>query len=344
MLRVRRVVEHGQYILGPEVAELESSLAEYLGVAHVIGVNSGTDALVLALSTHRIGPGDEVITPSHTFLATTAAICARGATPVFADVDPRTMVICAKSVEERITSRTRALLPVHLNGFPCDMPALQAIAETHGLALIEDAAQALGATRDGRKTGSWGMGCFSLHPLKVLGACGDAGFIATNDEAHAERLRQLHNIGLRNRDEAAQLGVNSRLDTLQAAILLAKLPHVESWIEARDEHARAYRAALGEYVTLPPEEPGVRSVHCPFVIQIEEGRDRIRKSLLDQGIDTKVHYPIPAHRQEPFRSFHKHPLPTTERLVETILSLPSTPELSAKQRDRIIERLESELA
>ena len=342
--RIRRVLEHGQYILGPEVIELESQLAGILGVAHVLGVNSGTDALILSLRAHGIAEGDEVITSSHTFLATASAICAVGATPVFADVDAQTMVLCPASVEERITPRTRAILPVHLNGHPCDMPSFETIAARHSLVLIEDAAQAFGASRDGRQVGSFGTGCFSLHPLKILSACGDAGLIATSDDDLAASLRQLRNIGLRNRDEAERIGGNSRLDTLQAAILLAKLPYLEGYIEARNEHARAYREGLGEYVVLPPEESGVRAVYTPFVIRVEDGRDRLQKRLAEDGIDTKVHYPIPAHRQKPFARYHDAPLPVTERLVETILSLPSSPELEAFERDRVIERIQEVMA
>lgn len=342
--RIRRVLLHGQSILGPEVGELECALAGYLGVDHVVGVNSGTDALVLALAAHGIGPGDEVVVPSHTFLATASAVCAVGATPVFADVDARTMVVTAETLAAQLGPRTRALIPVHLNGFPCDMAPIEALARRHDLVLLEDAAQALGAIRDGRKAGTWGTGCFSLHPLKVLGACGDAGFVATDDEALAERLRQRRNIGLRNRDEAALVATNSRLDTLQAAILLGKLPHLEPWIARRNAHADAYREALAGLATLPPHDPGVRAVQTPFVLRIEEGRDRVRKRLAEAGIDTRIHYPIPVHRQTPYRGFARSPLPVTERLVETILSLPCSPELSDAQRDRVIGHLQSELA
>ncbi len=343
MARIRRVLEHGQYILGPEVSELEAALARYLGVAHVIGVNSGTDALVLALASHGIGPGDEVVTPSHSFLATASAVCAVGATPVFADVDPETMVVSAETLEARITPRTRALIPVHLNGFVCEMPAIMELARRHELVVLEDTAQALGATRSGRMAGTWGTGCFSLHPLKVLGACGDAGFVATDDGMRADDLRQRRNIGLRNRDEAALVSTNSRLDTLQAALLLGKLPHLETWIARRNEHARCYRAALVGLATLPPEDSTVRAIYTPFVLRIDEGRDRVRKRLADADIDTRVHYPIPIHRQKPYRRFAAGPLPVTERLTETILSLPCSPELSADQRDRVIEHLQAEL-
>jgi dTDP-4-amino-4,6-dideoxygalactose transaminase len=341
--RVRRVIEHGHYILGPEVGELECELAGYLGVDHVVGVGNGTDALVLALRAHGIGEGDEVILPSHTFLASAAAVCLVGARPVFADIDPETMLLSPACAEERIGPQTRAIMPVHLNGFPCDMPAFVALAERHDLVLIEDAAQSLGACRDGRKTGSFGTGCFSLHPLKVMGACGDAGFVSTSDEALAERLRQDRNLGLRNRDEAAGIAGNSRLDTLQAAILLAKLPRLEDWIGARNAHARRYRAGLDGLVKLPPEAPGVRPIDSPFVIRVETGRDRLQKRLDEAGIDSKVHYPIPVHRQQPYRVFHDAPLPETERLVTEILSLPCSPELSPEQCDRVIDVIQQEL-
>ncbi len=236
---VRRVLEHGQMILGPEVAALEEAIADYLGVRHVVGVNSGTDALILALRVHGVGPDDEVIVPSHTFLATAAAICSVGATPVFADVDPATMVVCPDRVAALVSGRTAAIVAVHLNGYPCDMPRLEALARHHGIALIEDAAQCLGARRGERMAGSWGTGCFSMHPLKILGAAGDAGFVATTDATVADELRRARNLGLQSRDEAVSISGNSRLDTIQAAMLLTKLPHLEDWIEARNAHARA---------------------------------------------------------------------------------------------------------
>ena len=342
MRRVRKVIEHGGYILGPEVGEFESTLAEFLNVDHVIGVNSGTDALVLSLRAHGIGPGDEVIMPSHTFLATAAAIRLVGATPVFADVDRKSMLMDAQTARACMTDRTAALLPVHLNGYPCDMPALNALAAEHNLIVIEDAAQSLGARRQDRATGSFGTGCFSLHPLKVLGACGDAGFITTSDAGLAQELRERRNLGLENRDEAAHISGNSRLDTLHAAILLAKLPKLPEWIERRRAHAAAYREALAGLVTLPHSEPDVREIFSPFVIRVDEDRDGLQKSLLANGIDTKVHYPIPVHRQKPYAEFARSALPETEMLAKTILSIPCSPELSKEQRDRVIAAIQEE--
>ncbi len=334
---VRGVLRHGWFILGPEVQALEERLAERLGVAHVIGVNSGTDALVLALRAHGVGPGDEVITVSHSFFATASAIEIVGAVPVFVDIDPTTLLMDPGLLEAARTERTRAVLPVHLMGHPCDMDAIGAFCERHGLVLIEDCAQAIDATWRGRSVGGFGTGCFSLHPLKNLSACGDAGFITTGDPAIAAWIRQARNIGIRDRDHCDFVSGNSRLDALHAAILMVKLDMLDAWTQARRDHAAAYREALAGHVVLPPEEPAHgRAVYHAFVVRHPE-RDRVAASLRERGIDSKVHYPIPIHRQPAFSKWVRAPLPETERAVAEILSLPVTPELSREQREQVIE-------
>ncbi len=344
LARVRRVLEHGQCILGPEVREFESAVAAFLGVDHVIGVGNGTDALVLTMRALGIREGDEVILPSHTFLATAAAIRIVGAIPVFADVCADTMLLDPESVERCMTRFTRAIVTVHLNGHPCDMSAFETLAAQHDVVVIEDAAQSFGARRDGQATGSFGTGCFSLHPLKALSAAGDGGLVTTGDVNLAETLRQQRNLGLVNRDEAGCVSGNSRLDTLQAAILLAKLPHLSDWLDVRRAHARAYREGLRGLVTLPPDEPNAEPIYSPFVIRVESGRDELQKRLFERGIDTKVHYPIPVHRQRPYAEFARGPLPETERLVDSILSLPCSAELESPDRDRIIDSIQQELS
>jgi dTDP-4-amino-4,6-dideoxygalactose transaminase len=333
------VLRRGDFILGREVHSFESRVASLLGVRHVVGVANGTDALVLALRGLDIGPGHEVITVSHSFLATATAIVLAGATPVFVDVDPETMLLDPARVEAAIGPRTRALLPVHLNGFACDMDGIVELCRAHRLALVEDCAQALGTRWRGQAVGSFGVGCFSLHPLKVLSACGDAGFLSTNDDALAARLRELRNLGLRDRDNCAWVSGNHRLDTLQAAILEVKLNRLPLWLEARAAHARAYREALQGFVELPPESPRCQPNNGVFVVRHDE-RDLLLARLRESGIDAKVHYPLAIHQQPPFAGFATCPLPATEATVRRILSLPVSPELDETQRGLVVEELQ----
>ncbi len=333
---VRGVLRHGWFVLGPEVERLEQALAQRLSVRHVIGVSTGTDALVLALRAHCVGPGDEVITVSHSFFATAVAIELVGAVPVFVDIDPETMLLDPGLLEGAVTPRTKAVLPVHLMGIPCDMDRTVAFCREHDLVLVEDCAQAIDASWRGRHVGSFGTGCFSLHPLKNLSACGDAGFVSTNDDEIAAWIRQARNIGIRDRDHCDFVSGNSRLDALHAAILLVKLQHLDAWTAARRAHAAAYRATLAGLVLLPPAVPvHGRAVYHAFVVRHPQ-RDRIVASLRDQGIDAKVHYPIPIHRQPAFAQRVTGPLPHTERVVAEILSLPVTPELDQAGRSRVV--------
>jgi len=335
---VRRVLDHGQFILGPEVAALESELATRVGADHVVGVNSGTDALVLALRLAGVDRGDEVLTVSHSFVATATAIRLVGARPVFVDVDEATMLMDPGLLAEAVTPRTAAVMPVHLNGSICAMDDILAFAEGRRLPVIEDAAQALGASRDGRSAGTWGIGAFSLHPLKVLGACGDAGFITVGDAERADRLRKMRNIGLRDRDHCEIVAGNTRLDALQAAVLRVKLRHLDEWLLARRGHVDAYRSALAGRVILPPETSG-----SSFVIRHPE-RDALLAGLVDRGVDAKIHYPLAIHQQEAFLDVSHGPLPVTERVVSTMISLPVSPELTEEGRDRVIYVLDEALA
>jgi len=334
---VEEVLEHGWFILGEEVTRFEERVAEYLGVPHVVGVGSGTDALELAMRARGIGEGDEVITVSHGWISTASAIHLVGATPVFADVDPDTMLMDPADLEEVLTERTEAVVPVHLNGFPCDLDPIREFCRAHDLALIEDCAQALGTHYDGELVGTDEIGCFSLHPLKVLSACGDAGMIAVRDDGDAERLRRLRNNGRESREVFPHISDNSRLDTLQAAILLVKLDHLEDWIRARRRHSAAYREALDGVVELPPRERGDdRAIYTMFVIR-HPRRDAIQQHLADRGIDAKIHYPYGIHQQAPFERYADRALPATESVVSEILSLPVYPEMTDAQRDAVIE-------
>jgi dTDP-4-amino-4,6-dideoxygalactose transaminase len=336
-----RVLSHGAFILGPEVAELERRLAERLGVAHVVTCNSGTDALLLAFLLRGIGRGDEVIVPSHSFVATANAVAVVGARPVFADVDPATMCVDPRSVARAVSARTRAVVPVHLNGFPCELEAIAALCERHELSLIEDCAQAIGSSRDGAAVGGRDLGCFSLHPLKVLAASGDGGFVTTTSEDEAAELRQLRNHGLLDRDTCGRVGLNSRLDTLQAAFLLVKLDGLDAALERRRENAASYRRQLAGAVDLPPDEDHLVQTWSAFVIQ-HPRRDAVRAALADRGIDAKVHYPSAIHQQPAYAPSPK--LPATERLVGRILSLPVAAEVAPSQVDEVAAAVRSIVA
>lgn len=322
---VAGVLDSGSFILGEEVAEFERRFAALCKTGFAVGLNSGTDALILALRALDVGPTDEVITAPNSFVATASAIALCGARPVFADVgddynlDP-------VAVERAITRRTKVILPVHLTGNPADMTSLCALAARHGLAIVEDCAQAVQAEHRGRSVGSFGaFGCFSLHPLKTLSACGDAGVVVCNDPGQDERIRVLRNIGLRSRDDCVEWSGNSRLDTLQAAIMLVKLRYLESWTHKRRENAHRYRAGLADcaQVVVPPERDGDRAVYHTFVIQAE-ARDELRAYLDVLGIGTQIHYPTPIHLTAAARGlgYGRGDFPVAERQAGRILSLP----------------------
>jgi dTDP-4-amino-4,6-dideoxygalactose transaminase len=339
---VERVLDHGHFILGPEVEQFECAIEERLGVRHAVSVANGTDAIVLALRGLGIGPGDEVLTPSHSFVATALAVRLVGATPVFVEVEEETMLLDPAGLERALSARSRGVLAVHLNGFPCAMEGIAEFCHQHGLALIEDCAQALGARYRGRSVGSFGIGCFSLHPLKPLGACGDGGILTTADDELAARLRMLRNLGLRDRDHCDLVGGNCRLDALQAAILLIKLAHLDDWLVARRARATRYREALDGQIRLPPAEGDDLVTYTAFVVRHPQ-RDRLLERLAARGVDVKVHYPLAIHQQAAFADLPPPHLPVTERVVHEILSLPVSPELALEDQEWVIQALREAL-
>jgi dTDP-4-amino-4,6-dideoxygalactose transaminase len=335
---VDRVLRHGHFINGPEVGDFERELASTLGVEHVVGVGSGTAALTLAMRALGIGPGDEVMTVAHSYVATATSILLVGATPVFIDVDPDTALVDPKLLPSKLTPRTKAVMPVHLGGVACDMEPIERFCNEHELHLLEDCAQAIGATYRGRSVGSFGTGCFSLHPLKTLAACGDGGFITTADENLAELLRRLRSLGHRDRDRVDWPSENARLDTLQAAILKVKLPHLNDWTAARQRHGAAYREALHPYFELTAVTESCEPSFTAFVIR-HGARDDLIGHLAERGFDARVHYPIPIHKQRALESIGSVTLPHTESLVRRIVSLPISPELDPSNRDALIDTL-----
>ncbi len=337
---ISKVLENADFILGQEVTEFEKQIAKYCGTKYAIGVNSGTDALFLVMKSLEIGEKDEVITVPNSFLSTTSAIIATGAMPVFVDVKDD-LNINPELIEEKITPKTKAILPVHLTGKPADMSPIIDIAQRHNLDVIEDAAQAIGAEYRGKRVGSFGVAnCLSLHPLKTLNACGDAGAITTNDETIYNKLLRLRNIGLKNRNEADIWGYNSRLDTIQAAILNVKFRYLEEWIDKRRKNAEYYIEHLKGYVSLPCEEDYERCVYHTFIIQTED-RDRLQEYLLKNGVETKVHYPIPIHLQKAAVSlgYKEGDFPVAEAQSKEILSLPVYQELTQDKVEYIVETI-----
>jgi len=331
---IQRVVDNANFILGQEVADFEQAFARYVGAKGAVGVASGTSALFLSLLACGIGPGDEVITTAHTFMATAEVISQRGARPVFVDIDPRTYNIDPAQVEDAITPHTKAILPVHLYGQPAHMEPLLDIAQRHNLWLIEDAAQAHGAEYRGQRCGTIGhLACFSFYPGKNLGAYGDAGAVTSNDEALLSRVRTLRNHGRIGKYEHAEIGYGERLDALQAAILGAKLPHLDAWNEARRAHARLYNEWLADCdVVTPYESPEVRHVYHLYVLRTPQ-RETMLAHLKSREISAGIHYPLPLHRQPAYlkQGYGNVSLPVTERLAQEVLSLPMYPELSAEQ-------------
>jgi len=338
--RIAECLATGQWIGSTRVEALESALAKCCGVARAVGVGSGTDALILVFEALGIGPGDEVITVPNSFVATTAAVVAVGATPVFVDVlDDRTMDPAA--VRRAISAKTRALLPVHLGGRIAQMDELSKIAGEHGLLTIEDAAQAFGSTFQGTHAGAFGCaGCFSAHPLKNLNACGDAGFVVTSDEELAHRVSQLRNNGLADRDTVVRWGRVTRLDAVQATILQFRLERLDTVIEARRSNAARYAGLLDpRYVETPPVEladDGRFDTFHTFVVHVDR-RDELRTWLLDHGIETSIHYPTPIHLQPAANGlgYGRGAFPVTERQAARILSLPIHQFLSAEDIDRV---------
>ena len=336
---VQRVLDTSFFVLGTELTAFEAAWADYLGVARAVGVGSGTEAIHLALRALDIGPGDEVLTVSHTAVATTVAISSTGATPVFVDIDPHTYTMDCTDLERRITPRSKAIVPVHLYGHPADMDRILSLAERHGLVVVEDAAQAHGAAYRGRHCGTLGAaGAFSFYPTKNLGAYGDGGAVVANDMVLAERLVLLRNYGWSERYYSAIKGYNSRLDELQAAVLGAKLPYLDSWNACRRRLAALYTAALAGdtlgdaeagTIQVPTEAAWVTHIYHIYVVRVAD-RDRVQAALRERGIATQVHYPVPVHLQEAYQDLGYTPgsLPHTEQAAAEILSLPLYPELT----------------
>jgi len=324
-----RVLDSARFILGPEGEALEQDLAKHVGVAHAIGVASGTDALRLALAAVGVGPGDEVITTAFSFVASASTIVMAGATPVFVDIDPATFALEAEGVARAITPRTRAIVPVHLYGHAAAIDRIAELGRTHGVAVIEDAAQAIGATYAGRPLGAWGdAACLSFYPTKNLGACGDAGMILTNRSDLAERLRRLRHHGDGGRYRHLELGYSSRLDDLQAALLRVKLGRLEAWTAARRRIAARYHDALaGLPLTLPIEREPARHVYHLYTIRHRQ-RDALAKALVQLGVGTAVHYPIAVPGQPMFGLPAERQWPEAARASREVLSLPCYAELT----------------
>src|SRR3990167_1356712 len=331
------VFASGNYILGPEVEKLENALSHYLDCPYVLGGNDGTTALMLSLKVGDIGPGDEVIVPVNSFVASAGAVAASGATPIFCDVS-EDLNIDVNRIEKHITQKTKAIMPVHLTGRPAKMNDILRIAKKHHLYVIEDAAQSIGAKYDEQYTGTIGdMGCFSLHPLKNLYAYGDAGIITTRNKTVYEQLKLLRNHGLINRDTCARWGMNARIDTVQAAIVLEGLKHLNAWNTRRREIAMHYQNALKRYVVVPMDVMGECSVYHNFVI-LTDARDALALFLKERGIDTRVHYPLPLHCQPAAKTlgYQMGDFPMSERLATQMLSLPVYPEIADEEIEYII--------
>jgi len=344
---IERVLEGMSLYLGPEQAAFEQEFAGYCKSLHGVSVSNGTDALALALRACGIGIGDEVITVANTFIATVEAIHMVGATPVFVDVVPDTYTIDWRDIPLAITPRTKAIIPVHLFGHPAEMEPILEIAAANGLRVIEDASQAHGATYNGRPVGGLGdIGCFSLYCSKTLGAYGEAGVCVTSDDSLAERMRILRDHGSRHRYEHEILGVNARMDEIQAAILRVKLPYLDEWNATRRAHADAYARRLhGVGISLPTTAAWATHAFYVYVVQVPD-RDRVREALAQQGILTGVHYPIPLHLQPACERYGllRGSLPVTEAAAERILSLPMYAELTDEQLDRVSTTLATTVA
>ena len=336
---VKEVIESQYFILGPKVKELEEAIANYCGVAHAIGVSSGTDALLIALMAENIGPGDEVITTPYTFFATGGSIARTGATPVFVDIDPVSYNIDPTLIEEKVTDKTRAIMPVHLYGQVADMKSILDIAKHHNLVVIEDGAQAIGAEHNRTRAGAFGdYGCFSFFPSKNLGAFGDGGVVVTDNEEKAERLTRLRAHGSKPKYYHQIIGGNFRLDALQAAVVSVKLQHLDAWTAARQQNAQRYDTLFSETelvsnktITLPSVGTE-RHIFNQYVIRVPK-RDQLREYLKEKGIGNEVYYPVPLHLQECFAhlGYQDGDCPVSEEAAEQTIALPIYPEVSDEQ-------------
>ncbi|MDD7805933.1 MAG: DegT/DnrJ/EryC1/StrS family aminotransferase [Endozoicomonas sp. (ex Botrylloides leachii)] len=343
--RIKKVLEHGKYILGPEVAELEEKLADYVGVKHCISVANGTDALQIALMALGVKPGDEVITPAFSYIATAETSVLLGATLVYVDVDPKTYNLDPALLEAAITKRTKAIIPVSLYGQCADFDAINTIANKHGIAVIEDAAQSFGATYKGRKSCALStIGCTSFFPSKPLGCYGDGGAMFTDDDELALVIRQVARHGQSRRYHHIRVGVNSRLDTIQAAVLLAKLDVFDKELVARVEVANGYSELLNkrEQIITPYIEPDNISAYAQYTVQVEN-REKVQTDLKEQGVPTAVHYPLPLNSQ-PAVADSDAVVPVSDQLAQRVVSLPMHPYLSLADQKQVIEALVDRLS
>jgi len=345
---ITRVCDSGKFVLGPDVTELEAELARALDAPHVISCASGSDALILALMALDVGTGDEVVLPSYTFFATASAVTRLGAIPIFADIDPTTYLVDPADVSRKISRRTKAIIPVHLFGRTADMDALLPIASRAGVPVIEDAAQSILSTWHGRCSGMLGdVGCFSFYPTKNLGGAGDGGFLTTTRDDVAKALRLLRVHGMEPRYYHQVVGINSRLDSIQAAVLRVKLPHLDAWTTSRQVNAARYgeyfaRYDFGGRVTVPGDESRGRHVWNQYVIRVGEGRrDELRAFLAKASVGTEIYYPVPLHMQKCFEhlGWRKGDLPRTEQAAEETLALPIFPELTAAEQHTVVARI-----
>ena len=345
---VSRVLNSQQFILGPEVRELERELAVYCQCAEAVGCASGSDAILLALMACGIGPGDEVISTPFSFFATAGSIVRLGAKPVFVDIDEATFNIAPDLIERAVTKRTKVVMPVHLFGQCAEMERINRVAATHEIAVVEDAAQAIGAEHKGRRAGAFGLiGCFSFYPSKNLGGAGDGGLLTTNDPEIAQSLRDLRSHGARKKYHHDRVGINSRLDSLQAAILRVKLPYVNQWAQARRDNAKRYRSlfeesglAISENVRLPQENENALHVYNQFVIRARD-RDKLRSYLAEKGIGAEVYYPLPLHLQPCFKDlgYKAGDFPESERAAQEALAIPIYPELGEAAQRRVVDMI-----
>ncbi len=339
---IDEVLESGWFILGKQLSAFEEEFTSYVGAQHAIGVGSGTDAIHLALAALGLGPGDEAITVPNTCVPTVAGISASGARPVLVDITPATFTMDPAQLEAAITERTRAIVPVHLYGHPCDMDPIRSVADAHGIPVIEDCAQAHGAEYRGKRCGTLGRAAaFSFYPSKNLGAYGDGGAVTTSDAEVAQQLRMLHNYGEERRYYHSVKGYNSRLDEVQAAILRIKLKHLDAWNAARRERAAAYQQRLADLpITVPTEAPWARHIYHLFVIRSPQ-RDALRAHLTQCEIGTQLHYPVPIHMQRAYADLGlpQGSFPEAERACDEVLSLPMYPELPLEAIDRVAEAI-----
>ncbi len=344
---IQGVIDTQQFVLGPEVQAFEEEIARYTKTKHAVGCASGSDALLLALMALGVGAGDEIITSPFTFIATAGSIARLGARPVFVDIDPSTYNIDPERVEAAITPRTRAIMPVHLYGQCAEMSPLLAISERHHLPVIEDAAQAIGSEDRGRAAGSMGMvGCFSFYPTKNLGGAGDGGLLTTNDNALAQRLRTLRVHGGVTEYYHREVGINSRLDSLQAAVLRVKLKYLNGWSEERQKKAQRYnqlfQESKPEFELVPPFiREDTRHIFHQYVVRVPQHRDALIKHLNNKGVGTKIYYPIPLHRQECFGylGYKEGAFPEGERAARETLALPCFPELTEDQQQYVVDAI-----